>query len=107
MRGAELSRRDPDVPPRIDLLPFREAAVRTRRWSSRGVDEVGARGDDGRRGRNKTVCGVRDRDGRRGLKKTLGIVFRVVGCREESQLVARPSEFAVLVIVASLLIEVV
>ena len=37
----------------------------------------------------------------------MGIALRIIGCGEESELIARPSEFAVLVIVASLLIEVV
>ena len=39
--------------------------------------------------------------------KTLGIALRIIGCGEESQLVARPSEFTVLVIVARLLVNIV
>ena len=47
---------------------------------------------------------VWDRGGRGGLRKTLGIALRVIGCGEEGELIASPSEFAVVVVVARLLI---
>ena len=106
MRGGELSWRGLDVPLRADLTTFAESTVWTRRWFSREMRGVRARRDLSRR--QWSVSGrVWDRGGRRGLWKTLGIALRIIGCGEESQLIARPSEFAVMVIVASLLIEIV
>ena len=58
----------------------------------------------GKSGRWTAAGGKRGRGGREGLRETLGVTPRIVGGRKEGELIAGPPEFAVVVVIESLLI---